>query len=367
MQQSGPTQADGVAALRERYSSLFQTPDLLPWQLDIPGSRLLLALVSESVYQDAAFLDQRLNLDGRLQAVWIPLERISDDARAGGHAQAPAAFIFHIGHCGSTLLTRLLGESPRLLPLREPLSLRALAESARLLDTPAAPIDRARWEALQALLLSLLTRSYREDQKALIKPSSNCNNLMSPVLAAHPGHRAVFLYLNLRSYLANVLRPQSRNALHVFSNDRAFDLRRFMPRIQVPLESLPPARLGALNWTASMAQLAHAQGDGRLSSRVRALDFEAFLREPAACLTELSLFLGCPLGPDEVSSVLASGHMSKYAKDLRYEYTPELRKQDQEESLRIHGHDIADATAWLTSLLEAEPGLSPLIGMMAGT
>ena len=362
MQQPGPPQGNAVAALRERYAALFETPELLPWQLDLPGSRLLLALMDEPAYRSAAFLDQRLNLDGRLQAIWAPVPQVSGDAT--GRRPAPAIFLFHIGHCGSTLLTRLLGEDPRLLPLREPLCLRSLAEAERLLGTAHAPVDRGGWEAARDLLLLLLTRSYGNGQQALIKPSSNCNNLIGPVLANHPGHRAVFLYLNLRSYLASLLRPQSRNALYVFADDRAADLRRFLPDMEIPFETLSPARLGALNWTASMAQLAHLQSDPASAVRVRAVEFDAFLMEPAAQLSGLSQFLGVPMDSGQAERIVASGHLARYAKDERHAYTPELRKADLDASLKTHRREIDDALDWLSGVLDRAPGLSGLREML---
>ncbi len=350
--------------MSERYGSLFQVPDLLPWQLDLAGSRLLLALMDEPAYRTAGFLDQRLNLDGRLQAVWAPLDKVLADARAGGGRQAPANFLFHIGHCGSTLLTQLLGDDPRLLPLREPLSLRSLAESERLTETPGAVVDRGRWEELRALLLLLLGRSYRGDQRALIKPSSNCNNLIAPALGSHPGHKAIFLYLNLRSYLANLLRPQSRNALYVFANDRAADLKRFMPHADFAADELPPARLGALNWTASMAQLMHAGSEAHFAPRLQAVEFEAFLRNPSAGLMELMHFLDMPVEEAQVERLLASGHLQRYSKDPRFAYTPELREADLRESLRTHAREIDDAQGWLSGVLDQAPGLSGLKGML---
>lgn len=360
MQQPGPPQGDAAAALRERYAALFEGPELLPWQLDLQGSRLLLALMDEPAYRSATFLDQRLNQDGRLQAIWAPLQQISADALARGLPQRPANFLFHIGHCGSTLLTRLLGEDPRLLPLREPLSLRTLAESERLIEAPSAPMDRAAWEALSSLLLSLLARSYRGDQRAFIKPSSNCNNLIAPVLASHPEHKAVFLYLNLQSYLASLLRPQSRNALYVFANDRVADLKRFLPGTVFHFEELAPARLGALNWTASMGHLVYAQSDLRVAPRLRAVEFEDFLKAPATGLMDLFRFLGTPVEPAKVDSILASGYLERYAKDLRFAYTPSLREADLQQSMQVHRGEIDDAVHWLKGILAEAPGLTGL-------
>lgn len=365
MQQPGPSQS-APADLRERYASLFLTPDLLPWQLDIPGARLLLALVSEPAYREAGFLDQRLNLDGKLQAIWAPLDRLLADHRAAPPAPSPARLIFHVGHCGSTLLSRLLAENPQLLPLREPLSLRTLAEHERMLPEPDASSGRSRSQSLMGLLLRLLTRVYRSNQHALIKPSSNCNNLMGALLASHPEHKAAFLYLNLRSYLASVLRPQARGALHAFSKERIFDLHHLMPHAGIEPEGLSPARLGAANWATSMAYLVHAQEDAHLSARIRVIEFESFLRDPADSLTDLFLFLDHPVQRGAVEAILQSGLMDRYAKDPRIGYTPELRAADLEQSLQAHRSDIDDAQAWLTALLDCESRLAALKDIVSG-
>lgn len=360
MQQPGNPRGAAVADLRERYASLFLTPELLPWQLDIAGARMLLALIDEATYREAGFLDQRLNLDGKLQAIWAPLERILADHRAAPSAPGSAHFIFHVGHCGSTLLSRLLAEDSGLLPLREPLSLRSLAEQGRLLHTPEAVVGRPEWQSLMELLLRLLGRTYRADQRALIKPSSNCNNLMGPALASVPGHKAIFLYLNLRSYLASVLRPQSRGALHAFAKERAFDLRHLMPHAGVALETLSPAQLGAVNWATSMAYLIRAQADGDLSPRIRVVEFESFLANPVDTLADLFLFLDRPVKRETAEAILRSGHMTKYAKDPSVDYTPELRAADLEQSLQIHRDDIDSAQAWLAGVTRREPGFAAL-------
>ena len=321
---------------------------------------MLLALVDEAVYRDAGFLDQRLNLDGKLQAIWAPLEQVLANHRAVPSAPESARFIFHVGHCGSTLLSRLLTEHPGLLPLREPLSLRSLAEQERLLHTPEAAITRTEWQSLMELLLRLLSRTYLDDQRALIKPSSNCNNLMAPSLASAPGHKAIFLYLNLRSYLASVLRPQSRGALHAFSKERAFDLHHLMPHAGVALETLSPAQLGAVNWVTSMAYLIRAQADKGLSVRIKVVEFESFLGNPLDTLADLFQFLDRPVKRETADAILRGGHMTRYAKDLRVGYTPELRAADLEQSLQTHRGDIDAAQAWLADLISREPGLAAL-------
>ena len=94
-------------------------------------------------------------------------------------------WIFHIGHCGSTLLSRLLPAIAPLLPVREPAVLRTLAESRRASGNPRGRGDDER-SRLFELMVSLVARSYRPDQTALIKAASDCNNLIEPALARRP-------------------------------------------------------------------------------------------------------------------------------------------------------------------------------------
>ena len=56
----------------------------------------------------------------------MPVEELVSALRDAPPTPDPR-FIFHIGHCGSTLLSRALDASLRTLPLREPLTLRRLA------------------------------------------------------------------------------------------------------------------------------------------------------------------------------------------------------------------------------------------------
>lgn len=343
-----------------RYRRLFMSPDLLPWQIDTSADRLLLALIDEPRYRNASFLDQRLNADGRLQAFWVPLERIGADYHSAPRESVGCEFIFHIGHCGSTLLSRLLGDHRRLLPLREPLVLRTLAETERRIASGGALPTPASWQELLTLLVGLLTRTYALDQRALIKASSNCNNLIRPLVESHPEHRALLLYLNFESYLASVLRPQSRAALDTFLEARLFDLRHLTSLVIPESGALSPAQRGAINWCASMVQFMAARADPGLLARVRLLEFEAFLEAPARNLVELFAFFNIPVAPSAADGIVNKGYLSTYAKNPRIAYTPEMRAQDLATSRQTHAREINAAQNWLRVLLDQDPNLRGL-------
>src|SRR5207248_621900 len=78
-----------------------------------------------------------------------------------GDLRQDARWIFHIGHVGSTLLSRLLGELDRVLAIREPRLLRDLALSP--------PEVRERYVQPMPKLMS---RTFAADEIACVKATS---------------------------------------------------------------------------------------------------------------------------------------------------------------------------------------------------
>lgn len=353
--------------MQERYLGLFSTPDLLPWQLDIPQARLLLANVDEESYRASVFLDQRLNRDGKLKAVWVPVDQVLSDFAASTQPPREACFVFHIGHCGSTLLSNLLTHGKSLLPVREPLCFRALADARRQLGQRQSFLTGTRWSDIHGLVLHLLSRSYSPGQRALIKPSSICSPLVEPALRTHPRHRAILLYTDIDTYLAGVLRPQSRDALYNFAQERIVDLLRIAGEHTPYLHELSPAKLGALNWCASMAEFALVTADDDLRRRTLLVDFEEFLRARGEMLQKMLSFFDVPSTVDEANGLLSStDYIRTYAKDASISYTPELRANDLSESFAAHSREIALAKRWLADFLGKVPSLAPLVSKLEG-
>src|SRR5215207_9307069 len=110
------------------------TPDAYLQNVDLVRGLVLAVRIDAATYRAAAFLDDRI-LGPSVQGAWIAGSEAS--AAAGlVHAPRPLHFIFHTGHVGSTLVSRLLDETGSVLGLREPLPLRVLAEAHALLGAP---------------------------------------------------------------------------------------------------------------------------------------------------------------------------------------------------------------------------------------
>ena len=109
--------------MSELATDLALSPALFPIALSADGRRLRLIQLDEAAYARASFLDGRLITPG-LEADWTDWAAVEQAAQV---LPTRAHFIFHVGHVGSTLLSRLLGEHPALFSLREPALLRDVA------------------------------------------------------------------------------------------------------------------------------------------------------------------------------------------------------------------------------------------------
>src|SRR4051794_25677636 len=85
--------------------------------LDPAAGQVRLVAMDREAYRSAGFLDDRmLQRPADAQIVQWPLV----EQAMAGELRRDARWIFHIGHVGSTLVSRLLGEIEGVLAVREP-------------------------------------------------------------------------------------------------------------------------------------------------------------------------------------------------------------------------------------------------------
>jgi hypothetical protein len=322
-------------------------PGAFPFAIEILRRRLLFVAVSEEDYRDRSFLDERL---GPRPAAWHDLETVLRLLPPTRLPARPSGWIFHIGHCGSTLVSRLLADHPRVFPLREPLALRTLADARRLLGRPEAPVERAGWTLWYDLLLRLFARTPRPHDRTLVKATSTCNNLLEPTLDAHPDHRALALYVDLETYLAGILRPETLNALYSVAEVRVRDLAEL--GTEVALHTLTPPELAAVNWLAGVLRFLDLRARRPdLARRLRLVDFSAVLDEPRTWIEDLALFL---FRERELASRLRAfdpGLLERYAKDPRYPFDPLRRRRELDANRARLGETIDRTLVWTEALL----------------
>ena len=301
------------------------------------GVARLVAMDRDS-YRAASFLDDRL-LQATVDAQIVPWttveEAVAEDMRSD------ARWIFHIGHVGSTLVSRLLGEIPGVLGLREPRLLRDVAlMPAEIRDRYIAPVPR------------LMSRTFEDSEIACVKATSFASEVAA--LLVPPGERALFMFATPRNYIAGILAGEnSRAELRLMAGKRAQRLN--SRAIYLPAQD--DAGLAAIAWATEMTSL-EAAAEPMRDRQIAWADFDRFLREIESELRRIAQFFGFPADPEQLRGIAAGPVMTRYSKAPEYEYSPRLRRDLIGETAERHREQIDAALAMLESAAEKSPLLA---------
>ena len=330
-------------------------PEYLPFKLDLVARRVLFVRLGEAQRRDAAFLDERA-LPARPDGGWVPLDALLAHAQG---SSAPAHAIFHIGHCGSTLLSRLLDSWPATQGLREPLPLRLLAEAWPQLDAVDSRLSPQEAGSLLHALWLLWSRPLGMHACTVVKATSSCNGLIAPLLAAHAPMRAVLLDMPLRPYLATLLKsPDSVRDAASAAGERLRDLhaRGFGDGLRLHALSLP--QQCAMGWLAERVRFAAIAQQH--PGRVLRVDFESLLADPATTLQAVATHFG--LDGAGVSGALASPAWRRYSKAPDHDYGRDDRAHDLQLAQERHGVEIAAGVDWCAAFVRRHPTLAAVAG-----
>jgi hypothetical protein len=307
----------------------------------------LIAMDRDS-YRAESFLDDRM-LRQTVDAQIVPWTLI--EAAVSGGMRSDARWIFHIGHVGSTLLSRLLGELDGVLSLREPRLLRDLALS------PAAVregyIDAAP---------KLMSRSFAHDETACVKATSFVSEIAPELVPS--GERALFMYAAPTSYIAGILAGEnSVKELRVLADTRAA---RMAGRVTA-LEPAPSsnAQLAAAAWACEMTSLESAAE--RMPDRPIAwLEFDRMLADVPAALRMVTDHFAFDADEIAIEAIAGGPLMGRYSKAPEFDYSPALRRALIGQTEREHGAEIDSALAMLRSAAEKSPLLARALARAEG-
>ncbi|HET7651267.1 MAG TPA: hypothetical protein VFL15_11265 [Gammaproteobacteria bacterium] len=334
-------------------AGLANNPDYLLQNLDLVNRRGLVIRITRADYRQAAFLDDRM-FRPSMQGAWFALD---DLLQATATVPARKAnYLFHIGHCGSTLLSRLLGELPNCLALREPLPFLALGMTRRDLTAPARLLDSVQWQALFDSVIRLQARCYADTDTALVKSTSAASNLLQPALDAHAESRAVLLYLNLETWLATMLRAETnRESVRAYAPAWLGDFRHLTGDDSLRLPALSDVQQAVLSWATMLLNFTSAAH--RNPARTCWIDFDEFLRQPAEQYRLLTEFLGLTTAAEAPGSPLDSPIMEHYAKDPHQRFNAAQRAQELGEARRHLAAELNAGLAWFEELARRVPAL----------
>jgi hypothetical protein len=321
----------------------FGSPEFFPHSLDACNDTVSFIRLSRADYLHASFLDGRI-LRAGTPAKIIPWGQVAG-AIAAARLEERCSFIFHIGHVGSTLLSRLLGAHPDVFALREPLLLRTLADIQAQL--PGAPrCSDVDIDGHLDGIVKLLSRTFETRQRAVIKATSFVSEMAAAFLARAAAPSALFMYVSPEAYLATILGgPNSRREGRLLTPGRLRRLHRRMGHEEWPLDSLSEGEALAMGWACEMSAL--AQAAAAAGDRVRRVDFDRFLSHPEAELTQAMRHLRLDTPPGAVQAILEGPDMTRYSKAPEHAYDAALRLEVLTEARAVHRIEILKGLRWL--------------------
>lgn len=326
--------------------------------LDLLRERVLLLQFDERALRAASFLDDRILAPG-IQGAWCHLEAILRTP-IDAAALRPLHYIFHTGHVGSTLLSRLLDEVSGVLSLREPLPLRTLADAHDALTKPEALLSPAVYAALLARFCALWARGTASTRCVVLKATSTAGRMAVPLLQHVPAARGVYLNLAAEPYLATLLAGD--NSLLDLRGMAVGRMRRLSARGLQGLRALhecSAGELAALSWLVET----WSQHDAvqRFPERMLPLDFERVLGAIGQHMGTVLRHFGLEFDDALLERLQHSDVLKKYSKAPEHAYSLQVRRDTLHDSRQRNATEIRRGLRWLDDLGQREPAVAAVL------
>jgi len=307
--------------------------------LDPSSGQVRLIAMDRDSYRAASFLDDRV-LQQPVDAQIVSWPMIKEAMSEG--ARTDARWIFHIGHVGSTLVSRLLGEIDGVLAVREPRLLRDVALGpAEVRDRYLSPVPR------------LMSRTFAGDEVACVKATSFVSEIASMLVPA--GERVLFMYATPRNYIASILAGE--NSLIELRHLAASRAQRLAVRVSALGAVHSDAELAAIAWACEMTACV-AASDAMSDRQIAWANFDHMLEDMPAELGHAARFFGFAADERRIEAISTGPLMGRYSKGPEYEYSADLRRELIAEATAANREAIDDALAMLAAAAEKSPMLA---------
>ena len=282
-------------------------------------------------YREASFLDDRIFAQQRANHLLKWADVVEAMPR---EPRTDMRWIFHIGHVGSTLIARLLGELQSVLSVREPRSLRDLTFFPAEVRRNFVPPVR-----------TLMSRTFADDQAAVVKATSFVSEIAAELIS---GGRALYLYATPRAYISGILAGEnSRKELAGLAETRRARLA--SRGLDLP-EARNEADAAASAWACEMTALEAADDRNCLWA-----DFDLSLKNLEDTLRKFADHLKLAATDEQIREIANGPLTRRYSKAIEYEYTPQLRQDLLAEAGERHRAEIESALAMLSAAAETAP------------
>jgi len=334
--------------------TFFARPDVFPLEF---GSRHLdFVPMTADTYRRSIFTD-RGRIVRAAQTGWRleTAEVLAEFERSGGR-QSPLSYIFHIAHCGSTLLARALDIPERSLVIREPFVLRQLGAAAATGggDKP----NPSFWHRCLRLTAGLLGRRYAAGEPVIVKANVPVNFIIDELMALHEGSTGILLYAGIDDYVSAVLKtPRHRRWVRNVTGELAGGIAATAGLGDVHMDHLSDAQAVACLWLAQMRRFQHSLGH---CESLRSLDCSDLFSRPREVLSAALELSGTHVQQERVADIASGELFSRHAKDPGRPYDRDTRLKEMQALSAQMADEIAEARAWIETIDPGRKAGSPL-------
>ena len=325
------------------------SPSVYVQKFDVVRNGAYLVRLEETDYKLASFLDDRL-LATHPTGQLIDLNALVSRADLLGPGY-PLNFIFHSGHVGSTLVSRLLDTLPEVLCLREPVPLRQLADCYDDLVQNESLLAPQSLNKLTESFLKLWARGYPKTRHVVVKATSSASRLAQVLLSKSPNSRALCLSVSAETYIAWLLAGSGAAAdLRGHAKERVRRLHiQHKIKIQTPLFALSIGQLAAIGWVVET--LSHAKAVASAPDRVITINFDHLLENLGEDMSLILRHLGMAHDERSLTLIEQSPVRQRNAKAPNSEYSAATRNGTLAASRQTNRDEIRKGLALIERIV----------------
>lgn len=333
---------------------LFHSPDQFLFGFEGPDAVFI--DMDRDAYGRSTFLDQRITAKSS-KTSRIPRAQLH--AWAGQATWSQPNYIFHIAHCGSTLLAKALDLKDANLVLREPAALRQLGRAVGE-HLFGAPLPEP-WLRDVSAASALFGRRYLQNAPVIVKANVPVNFMIAPLLELGGSQPAVALHYSMENYLLAILRSEMHCGwiLHVSNQlQRGLDML---------VGAAPPnVNIGVMAARLWLAQILLFRDALARFPNLVSLDADYFFDNAAESVASVFRHFRQPQSQEVIDSIVQSELFARHSKDPRHKFDNGRRIAQREQLRRALGAQLQAARSWIEPLarrLELPARLDrPLVG-----
>lgn len=318
----------GDKALENAVKKLRDSPELFPFQIDFTKKTIHFIQMDKKAYKNSFFILSPGDGPGFLKGknpISIKLSEIINTFKSKKPFLNKSAIIYNHGFCCSTLLTRLLEESHKIISLKEPPLLNALKHFLENNDA----ID------IKETIFSLHNRTFFHNEKVLWKPSDYAFDLIDETQKLNIP--SILLYSPLREYIASCSKDKRRewikNRANYVKICASFNMD--LSEIDIQKTSIQ----ATLYWCNFAKKFIFHSNN---SKNLAALSSSTLLNNP-----DITDAVGKHLGLNKKFNIFKKRNVRKllstYVKTDNYEFNADIRNQQLSKIIQNNIYDIEEA------------------------